>query len=243
MEQYVLRRRIAERPDAKLRDLVTELLYEDIIGLNITPGTKLNVNQLATSLGISRTPVAEAIANLTARGFIVSKPGLSGSFVLDLNLMDMINLYRVRSAIESEAASLCAHSASDDTVRELTVLADAFKDSVLHRDVAAMKETDLPFHKLIVTACENPYVLQSYEVIMPKLIMYQSSMLEFMGSSENDSNPWMASVAFNHTAVVSAIQMRMPELARQAMMDHVTTSLNFTTTSGNNPDPFKHIKK
>ena len=86
--------------------------------------------------------------------------------------------------------------------------------------------------------------MQSYEVILPKITMYQSSMLEFIVSSENNMNPWLASITFNHTAVVSAIQMRMPELARQAMMDHVNTSLNFTITSGNNPDPFiKPAKK
>ena len=243
MEQYMLRRRMAEKPDAKLRDLVTELLYDDIIGLNIAPGTKLNVNQLATSLGISRTPVAEAISNLTERGFIVNRPGQSGSFVLDLNLLDMIDLYRVRSAIESEAASLCAHTATDETVKELARMAEAYKDSVLHRDIQGMKETDLPFHKLIVKSCENPYVFRSYEVILPKLTMYQSSMHEFIARSENVSNPWLASVTFNHTAVASAIQMRMPELARQSMMEHVSTSLNFTTTSGHNIDPFKYIKK
>lgn len=243
MEQYMLRRRMAEKPDAKLRDLVTELLYEDIIGLNIAPGTKLNVNQLATSLGISRTPVAEAISNLTERGFIVNRPGQSGSYILDLNLLDMIDLYHVRSAIESEAASLCAHTASDETVRELCRMADAYKDSVIRRDLAGMKETDLPFHKLIVKSCENPYVLQSYEVILPKLTMYQSSMLEFVVKNQSMSNPWLASVTFNHTAVASAISMRMPELARQAMMEHVNTSLNFTTTSGHNPDPFKPAKK
>ena len=88
MEQYSLQQRMAENPDAKLRDVVTDMLYEAIISLRIAPGTKLNVNQLAMTLGISRTPVAEAIANLTSRGFIVSRPGHNGSFVLDLNLVD-----------------------------------------------------------------------------------------------------------------------------------------------------------
>lgn len=225
-------------PDGKLRDLVTELLYEDIISLHIAPGSKLNVNQIASSLGISRTPVAEAIAHLTEMGFVVTHPGQSGSFVLDLNLLDMINLYQVRSAIESEAAALCAHAAGDDTVRELAVLADAFKDSVINRDIIGMKETDMPFHRLIVECCGNPYIVQSYELILPKLTRYQSSMLEFIVQDDSRDNPWIPSVMFNHISVVSAIRMRMPELARQSMADHVTSSLNFTTFSGQLPDPF-----
>ena len=225
-------------PDGKLRDMVTELLYDDIISLRIAPGTKLNVNQIAASLGISRTPVAEAISHLTEIGFVVSHPGQSGSFVLDLNLLDMINLYQVRSAIESEAAALCAHSVGDDIVRELALLADAFKDSVINRDIMGMKETDMPFHRLIVESCNNPYIVQSYELILPKLTMYQSSMLEFIVKDDSRDNPWTPSVMFNHTSVVSAIRMRMPELARQSMADHVTSSLNFTTFSGKLPGPF-----
>ena len=239
MEQYSLQQRITENPDSKLRDVVTDMLYEAIISLKIAPGTKLNVNQLALSLGISRTPVAEAITNLTNRGFIVSRPGHNGSYVLDLNLVDMTNLYRVRSAIESEAAALCAYTAGDSIIRELSLLADAFKESVINRDIQGMKDTDLPFHKLIVASCDNPYVRQSYEVILPKLTMYQSSMLNFIANSDSTTNPWIPKVTFNHHSVVSAIRMRMPELARQAMMDHVDCSLSFTTTSVQSPDAFK----
>lgn len=239
MEQYSLQQRIAESPEAKLRDIVTDMLYEAIVGLKIAPGTKLNVNQLALSLGISRTPVAEAIANLTARGFIVNKPGHNGSFVLDLNLVDMTNLYRVRSAIESEAAALCAYTAGEDTLRELGLLAEAFKQSVITKDIQGMKDTDLPFHKLIVATCDNPYIRQSYELILPKLTMYQSSMLGFIANADSSTNPWIPRITFNHVSVVSAIRMRMPELARRAMMEHVDSSLSFTTTSVQSPDAFK----
>jgi len=241
VNQYTLRKHVEKNPDSKLRDIVTDMLYDDIVGLRIAPGTKLNVNQLASSLGISRTPVAEAIARLTEIGFVVNHPGQSGSFVLELSLLDMINLYQVRSAIEGQAAALCAHAADDNVVRQLAMLADAFKDSVVRRDIRGMKDTDMPFHQMIIHSCGNPYIVQSYELILPKLTMYQSSMLEFIGHDENDENPWMPSVAFNHSSVASAIRMRMPELARQSMVDHVTTSLNFTTMTGRTIDPFSKL--
>lgn len=242
MDQNELRRIMKENPDGKLRDIVAKLLYDDIISLRIAPGSRLNINQLAQSLGISRTPVSEAIAQLAQIGFVTTRPGQSGSFVLDLSLVDMINLYRVRSAIESEAASLCAHAANDATVMELSLLADAFKDSVLKRDFQGMKDTDMPFHRLIVESCGNPYILQSYELILPKLTMYQSSMLEFIVHSDSQDNPWSPSVIYNHSSVVSAIRMRMPELARSAMADHVTSSLNFTSFTGRKSDPFELLR-
>ncbi len=230
-------------PDAKLKDLVMKLLYDEIVSLRLAPGTKLNVNQLSSTLGISRTPVAEAISSLAEIGFVVTRPGQAGSFVVDLSLHDMIALYQVRSAIEGEAAYLCARNADDEVIRELTLLADAFKESAIRRDIRGLKDTDMPFHRLLVDSCGNPYVVRSYEQILPKLVMYQSSILEFVGQKGNEANPWMQSVCYNHTSVVSAIRMRMPELARQAMADHVDASLNFTSLSGNGADPFAALRE
>lgn len=242
MDRVTLRKNMEEHPDAKLRDLVMKLLYDEIVSLRIAPGTKLNVNQMASNLGVSRTPVAEAIASLTEIGFVVSHPGQTGSYVLDLSITDMIDLYRVRSAIESEAAAICATTADEATVRELTVLADAYQDSVLRRDIRGMRETDMPFHRMIIDASRNAYIIQAYEQILPKLTMYQSSMIEFVGHAANEANPWLSSVAYNHTSVVSAIRMRMPELARQSMGDHVSTSLNFTSLCDVGKDPFRMLQ-
>ena len=243
MDKYKLKQYIDANPDAKLRDLVMKLLYDEIVGLRIAPGTKLNVNQIASSLGISRTPVAEAIGSLTDIGFVVSHTGQPGNFVLDLNLRDMINLYQVRDAVESAAAALCAYNADDSVVMQLNMLADAFRDSVESRDIRGMKDTDMPFHRLIIDSCGNPYLVQSYEAILPKLIMYQASMLEFIVQQDNTANPWFSSVKFNHISVVSAIRMRMPELARQAMTDHIGASLNFTSLSGDAADPFVALRR
>ena len=238
MDQFTLKQYIRNNPDAKLRDIVVQLLYDEIINLKLIPGTKLNVNQISSSLGISRTPVAEAIVRLTEVGFVVQHEGQSGSFVLSLDLKDMINLYRVRVAIESEAAALCAHSADEGTIRRLYTLAEAFKDSVTGKDIQGMKDTDMPFHRLLIESCGNPYLISSYEQILPKLTMYQSSMLHFLSDIGSENNPWMPSVLYNHVSIVSAIRMRMPSLARQSMSEHIDASLNFTALSGNGGDPF-----
>ena len=84
MDAYQLKTLMEQNPDAKLKDLVQQLLYDEIINLRLAPGTKLNVNQLAAQLGISRTPVVEAVAGLGDIGFTVSRrlyrepPGRAG---------------------------------------------------------------------------------------------------------------------------------------------------------------------
>lgn len=242
MDRYQLQKMIESQPDAKLKDLVAQLLFDDIISLKLAPGLRLNVNQIASIMGISRTPVVEAIAVLVESGFVVNRPEQSGSFVLELSLHDMISLYQVRNAIESEAAYLCAYNAEDSTIRELTRLSDAFRDSVIMHDIHGMKDTDMPFHQMIIDACGNPYLKRSYEQIRPYLTRYQASMLEFIGRASNDQNPWLSNVKYNHTAVVSAIRMRLPDLARQSMADHVASSLSFTSMSREGFDPFASLK-
>lgn len=242
MNRYDLQKQIEQQPEAKLKDLIMKMLFDEIISLKIAPGSRINVNQIASSMGISRTPVVEAVVGLTEAGFIVNRPDASGSYVLELSLKDMISLYQVRDAIESEAAFLCAHNAEDSTIRELTRLADAFRDSVIMHDIRGMKDTDMPFHRMIIESCGNSYLIRSYEQIVPYLTRYQASMLEFIGRSSNDQNPWLSSVKYNHTALVSAIRLRLPELARQSMKEHIASSLNFTSMSGEGVDPFASAK-
>lgn len=242
MNRYDLQKQIEQQPEAKLKDLIMKMLFDEIISLKIAPGSRINVNQIASSMGISRTPVVEAVVGLTEAGFIVNRPEASGSYVLELSLKDMISLYQVRDAIESEAAFLCAHNAEDSTIRELTRLADAFRDSVIMHDIRGMKDTDMPFHRMIIESCGNSYLIRSYEQIVPYLTRYQASMLEFIGRSSNDQNPWLSGVKYNHTALVSAIRLRLPELARQSMKDHIASSLNFTSMSGEGVDPFASAK-
>ncbi len=228
-------------PGAKLRDIVSQMLYDEIVSLRIAPGTKLNVNSIASGLGISRTPVAEAILNLCEKGFVVSKPDTSGFFVIDLNLSDMIDLYDMRAAIECEAAALCTERADSQTVKELDKLAHEFAECVIHKDYDGMIATDMPFHSLIVSSCSNRYIQKCYEMLLPNLTMYQSSMIRFiLGAGDN---PWSSSVIYNHVAVVEAIKMHIPDLAKQAMADHVTSSLNFTMFSGDGNDPFASVRK
>ena len=242
MNRFDLQKQIEQQPEAKLKDLIMKMLFDDIISLKIAPGSRINVNQIASAMGISRTPVVEAVAGLTEAGFIVNRPEASGSYVLELSLKDMISLYQVRDAIESEAAFLCAHNAEDSTIRELTRLADAFRDSVIMHDIRGMKDTDMPFHRMIIESCGNTYLIRSYEQIVPYLTRYQASMLEFIGRSSNNQNPWLSGVKYNHTALVSAIRLRLPELARQSMKDHIASSLNFTSMSGEGVDPFASAK-
>lgn len=243
MNRSQLQTYLDSNSNLKLRDVVSQMLYDEIISLRIAPGSKLNVNSIASALGISRTPVAEAIIKLCEQGFVISKPETSGYFVIDLSTNDMVDLYAMRAALECEAAALCTERADPQTVAELERLADEYARFSKEKDYEGMIATDMPFHALIVESCGNKYIQKCYKMLLPNLTMYQSSMIKFFSSSSAKAdNPWSSSVIYNHNAVVYAIKMHIPELARQAMSDHVSTSLNFTIFVGDTSDPFSTIR-
>jgi DNA-binding GntR family transcriptional regulator len=241
LDRNKLQAYLEENPFAKLSDVVERMLYDEIVVLDVPPASKLNVNQIASDLGISRTPVAEAIARLQAIGFVEARPGLNGFFVTDMTLRDLISLYNARTAIESEAASLCAETADDAAVDRLEAMATEFRSVFPKQDGKALRDTDLPFHKLIVESSGNKYLLRCYNELLPNITMYQSSWIRFI-DPEMD-NPWSSLVVHQHSAIVSAIRMRIPDLARRAMADHIRSSLNFVAYSDNSADPFSIVKK
>ena len=91
MNREKLESYLEKNPFAKLSEVVTQILYDQIVVLDIPPASKLNINQIATDLGISRTPVVEAINRLQAIGFVETRPRASGFYVTDMNLLDMID--------------------------------------------------------------------------------------------------------------------------------------------------------
>lgn len=236
LEEY-----LDKNPFAKLSDVVTQILYDEIVVLDIPPASKLNINQIATDFGISRTPVVEAINRLQAIGFVEQKPGYSGFYVTDMTLRDMIDLYDARTAIECEAAALCADKASAEAIARLDSLATEFKKAVPRMDGTMLKETDMPFHKLIVETSGNKYLIRSYNELLPNLTMYQGSWTKFI--NPDHVNPWSSQVVHQHGAIVSAIKLHIPTLARQSMADHIKSSLNFMAYSDNTDDPFWIVKR
>lgn len=241
MDRGKLQSYLEHNPFAKLGNAVTQMLYDEIVVLDIPPASKLNINQIASELGISRTPVAEAIQKLQAIGFVETHPNSSGFYVTDMTLRDMIDLYNARAAIECEAAALCAEDAPAEAIQKMEALANEFKKAIPKNDGKTLRDTDMPFHGLIVEACGNKYLIRSYNELLPNLTMYQGSWIRFIDPEQ--VNPWSSQVVHQHSAIATAIKMRLPLLARQAMAEHIKSSLSFVAYSDNTPDPFWIVKK
>ena len=237
MDQKKLQECLDKNPFAKLGDVVADLLFDEIVSLTLAPSTKLNINNISKELGISRTPVTEAINQLCAIGFVEVRPNASGYYVSGLSMEELINLYNARAAIESEAAYLCAETAGYDVIAGLENMASEFKRAFQRRDSRALKEVEMPFHRLIIDNCGNKSLQSCYEQLLPPLTRYQNYYTEFIDTDVD--NPWSNRAAHQHSAIVSAIKMHMPDLARQLMNEHIRTGISQAALSYNNPIPIR----
>ena len=237
MNQQLLQERLNKNPFAKLGDVVADLLFDEIVSLNLVPATKLNINNIPKELGISRTPVTEAINKLVSIGFVEVRPNASGYYVSPLTMSELIELYNARAAIESEAAYLCAETASYEIIGLLENYASDYKRAFLNRDKEALKAVELPFHKVIMENCGNKYLIDCYNQLLPALTRYQNYYTEFLDTA--DSNPWSDKIIHQHAAIVSALKMHMPDLARSLMNEHIRSGISQAAFSYDNPIPLR----
>ena len=102
----------------QLRDVVFESLRKAIVEGSLKPGQRLMEVQLAEQLGVSRTPVREAIRKLELEGFVIMLPR-KGAYVADMSVKDIIDVLEVRSALEGLAANLAAERMDEKEVENL----------------------------------------------------------------------------------------------------------------------------
>jgi DNA-binding GntR family transcriptional regulator len=143
-----------QKPAASLRDRVVERVRSDIVSGRSGPGTMYSVPGLASELGVSTTPVREALLELSNRGMIVPMRN-RGFKVQASSLEDLENLFEMRELLERFAVVSVAKRRLKDP-EELRELAEAVAVAVQARDVGGYLETDRAFHEALVSRAGNP---------------------------------------------------------------------------------------
>ena len=134
-----------------LREIVLEALREAIINGVLEPGERLMEVQLAEEMGVSRTPVREAIRKLELEGFVVMMPR-KGAYVAGVSYKDIKDVFEIRAALEGLAAGLAAEKVTDNEIEQL--------ERVLHYEkepatLEEMVQNDTDFHALLYKASRN----------------------------------------------------------------------------------------
>jgi len=176
------------------------------------PGERLSTYELASQLGISRTPIMEAIKKLEREGFLVVEPQVG--CVLKLPDRDeMHESFLMRAALEGLAAKIAAEVASPE---DIAVLEHALDHARMMRrvcDKPGYLKTNGEFHVGVARAAHLPNLQQLIKHLWERSVYFTGSALFIAGRQEE-------SLA-EHTAVVEAIKNKNGKLARQLMEEHL----------------------
>ena len=137
-----------------LREVVYETLREAIKTGGLTPGERLMEIQLAEELGVSRTPVREAIRKLELERFVVMIPR-RGTYVANLSLKDINEVFEIRAALDGLAAGLAAERITEEELEQLERLLVEISEHIDHHDNEKIVATDEAFHDILYRASRN----------------------------------------------------------------------------------------
>lgn len=129
-------------------------LCSSIISGHMAPGTPIIEREVCERLGVSRTPVREALRRLSSEGlvdFITNR----GAFVSSLSKEKVMQLYEVKEALEIMAALLCSRRASEKDFREMDKCIDAQQNCVITGKIPQSLDEDMRFHVLLAKSCGN----------------------------------------------------------------------------------------
>lgn len=199
---------------------------------SVPPGSRLSYGTIGKEIGVSATPVREAIGQLASEGFIELVPQL-GAVVRELTREEAIELYELREAMESYAAARAAERISERQLGELTdILAEAanlvdkVRKSKKPTDKTIAKKfhsLDLAFHMTIIEASRNRRMLKVVGDSHILTRIFQADRHEFRLDI-------LETTQAEHEAIAKAISSRDAAASHDAMQRHIRNSLDLTLT-------------
>jgi len=155
-----------------LREIVYEELKMQIMTGKIEPGTRMMEVELAEDMGVSRTPVREAIRKLEKEGLVVIEPR-RGAYASQLTKKDMLDILLVREAMEGLAAYLAVQNISEEQKKRIVEVAKAYDEALANGDTAALVDNDTEFHTILVEASGNRILLSMIEQLQEYVIRFR----------------------------------------------------------------------
>jgi DNA-binding GntR family transcriptional regulator len=200
-----------EYQDMPLRDVVFHTLRTGILRGDLKPGERLMEIRLAERLGVSRTPIREAIRMLQLEGLVVNVPR-KGAHVAKITAKDLKDVLEVRGSLENLAVRLASERITEEQVRELKKTAEQFRSSI-GGNLIELAELDESFHIQIYSATGNHHLLQMLKNIKDQMYRYRVEYLKNQLSRD--------SLASEHMALCDALEKGNTAAAVEIMDKHI----------------------
>lgn len=186
------------------------LILEAIDSHIYKPGDRLVESELAERLGVSRTPVREALQRLETQS-LLTRDGRS-LIVASLDHSQLSELYVVRGELEGLAARLAARHAAPEEVKVLRAMLDA--DQALINDPDALSRANRRFHKQIHLASHNRFLVRQLDLVHRSMALLATTSISAEGRG--------ADTLKEHETIVAAIEAGDGEAADKALRDHIS---------------------
>ena len=195
-----------------LRDVVFNTLRNAILTGELEPGERLMEIKLADKLGVSRTPIREAIRKLELEGLVVNTPR-KGAAEANITSEDLRDVLEVRRSLEILATNLACDKITEAELSELYANIESFKISIETEAATEIALTDVGFHDIIYRATGNARLIQILGNLREQMYRYR---LEYI----KDHDSWNRLLT-EHTAIYNAIKNRDKEAAATAILTHI----------------------
>ena len=198
-----------------LREVVCESLRSAISKGVLKPGERLMEIQLAEELGVSRTPVREAIRKLELEGYVVMLPR-RGTYVSSLTIRDVNEVFEIRTSLESLAAALASERVTDEEMDNLQRFLVQFANDIKSGDMEHIVDTDMKFHDALYQASRNNRLVGIISNLRDQLTRFRTTSMSYPDRLKASLN--------EHRSLVEAIAQGDAEAAKAAAEFHMEQS-------------------
>ena len=197
-------------PRANLNEQVYATLRSRILAREHGPGEKLSLHELASELGVSRSPVHHALTRLVSEGLLTVK-ARRGYFVSPITTRVLVEGYEVRLALELHAADVTVETAEDERIQELGARLDATAAAISHEE---WDTANAAFHETQVDLAGNQLLSRFYRELSVNL------MMQVIRGGHLEQGEYLVT---EHRAIYEALVARDRDGARAAVTRHVET--------------------
>ena len=195
-----------------LRDVVFNTLRDAILKGELEPGERLMEIQLAERLGVSRTPIREAIRKLELEGLVLMIPR-KGAEVAKISEKSLRDVLEVRRSLEELAAELACQRMDAEALKDLEDAQKAFIQAVESGETMTMAEADEHFHDVIYMGTGNTRLVQILNNLREQMYRYR---LEYIKDAEKRQI-----LLVEHESILRAIRSRHVAEAKEAVRAHI----------------------
>ena len=195
-----------------LREVVFNTLRQAILKGELKPGERLMEIALAERLGVSRTPIREAMRKLEQEGLVVMIPR-RGAQVANITEKDLNDVLEVRIALENVAIEKACARMTEEEMRRLWLAAKEFEHTIAEGNLVKLAEADVAFHEVIYQASDNKRLIQVLNNMREQIYRYRVEYLK-----REEAHPQLIA---EHAEIIEYISKGEKKAATDVMCKHI----------------------